>query len=68
MVTTVIQRANENEMYNIANDAQGNFYISQGDFSTSMIVKVSPTGSITKIAGGVVYIPMGQAIQQNSAI
>ena len=54
VVTTVIQRANENEMYNIANDAQGNFYISQGDFSTSMIVKVSPTGSITKIAGGVV--------------
>ncbi len=52
VVTTVVQRANENEMYIIANDAQGNFYISQGDFSKSMIVKVSPAGGISKIAGG----------------
>ena len=35
-------------------DANGNFYISQGDFSNSIIVKVSPAGSISKIAGGVV--------------
>ena len=35
-------------------DGNGNFYISQGDFSNSIIVKVSPAGSISKIAGGVV--------------
>lgn len=52
VVTTVVQRTNENEMHNIVLDANGNFFIGQGDFSNSLIVKVSPSGSITKIAGG----------------
>lgn len=54
VVTTVVQRANENEMHNITIDANGNFYIAQGDINRTEIVKVSPTGSLTKIAGGVV--------------
>jgi len=52
VVTTVVQRKNENEMHNIAIDATGNFYISQGDFVRSEFVKVTPAGVITKIAGG----------------
>jgi streptogramin lyase len=54
VVSTVVQRTNENEMHNIAIDGTGNFYISQGDFVNSEFVKVTPAGVITKIAGGVV--------------
>jgi sugar lactone lactonase YvrE len=54
VVTTVVQRANENEMHNITMDANGNFYVVQGDINSTVIVKVNPAGSITKIAGGVV--------------
>ena len=52
VVTTVLQRADETKMYNIARDAQGTFYIIQGDFFTTEIVKYSLSGKTTKIAGG----------------
>jgi hypothetical protein len=52
VVSTVLQRTNENEMHNMTRDGQGNFYIVQGDAVKTEIVKVNSAGSITKIAGG----------------
>jgi hypothetical protein len=52
VVTTVVQRANENEMHNIAIDENENFYIVQGDINKTLVVKATSAGSIAKIAGG----------------
>jgi len=51
-VTTFLKRNSPNEMYNITMDANGNFYIVQGDGIKSEIVQYDTQGSINKIAGG----------------
>ena len=51
-MTTVLQRSKENEMGKMTRDAQGNFYIAQGEpFTKTEIVKIGPDGRVTKIAG-----------------
>ena len=51
-VSTVLQRSKQNEMGKMTRDAQGNFYIAQGEaFIKTEIVKIGPDGRVTKIAG-----------------
>ena len=52
VVATFLKRNNPNEMYNITKDANGNFYIVQGDSNKSEIVQYDTQGRINKIAGG----------------
>ena len=51
-VSTVIKRSSPSEMYKIARDTQGNFYIGQGENNHMEIAKLTVAGKITKIAGG----------------
>jgi hypothetical protein len=51
LVSTFIKRNNETEVGNMVRDPMGNFYVAQGDFDHSYIVKIDPAGKMSKIAG-----------------
>jgi len=52
-VSTVLQRDNANLLRVSIRDAQGNFYITEGDMTFTNITKYSTAGTFTKLAGGV---------------